>query len=189
MLEVSNLRYSYGDQDLFNNVDVKIFNGEHVGMVGANGVGKSTFMNLIAHRLTPDAGDIIWDNNITFSYLDQHLKVYDDLTIKEYLYNVYQDLFNKDEEMNQLYKSLETVDESKYDKILEKAEKIQTYLEDKDFYMIKSKIDNVINGLGIIIGENHILKNLSGGQRAKVFLLENMIISDKIVMAYHLTRI
>jgi hypothetical protein len=75
-------------------------------------------MNLIAHKLIPDEGKIIWDQNKTFSYLDQHLEVKDDTTIYEYLYNVYQELFEKENEMNELYSSLAEAEEKNYDKIL-----------------------------------------------------------------------
>lgn len=181
MLEVNDLQFSYGDKQLFNNLTFKIYQGEHVGLVGANGSGKSTLMNLLAHRLIPDSGKIIWEPNITFSYLDQYLQVYDDITIKEYLYNVYQDLFNKEQEMHKLYESMEYISTDQYDKVLRKADNMQMYLEENEFYMIKSKISNIINGLGITIEDDRILKQLSGGQRAKVFL-GKMLLEDKDVL-------
>lgn len=166
MLEIKNLRFTYGSEQLYNDLELRLFNGEHIGLVGRNGSGKSTLMNLIAHKLSPDAGEIIWEKNFTFSYLDQNLVVHDDLTIKEYLYNVYEDLFIKEDEMNQLYESMAYIDPGEYDKILKKTDYIQNLLEEKDFYMIKSKIGNIINGLGIDITENRLLKNLSGGQKS-----------------------
>ena len=181
VLEVENLRFSYKDKELFNNLNVRIFDGEHVGIVGANGVGKTTFMNLIAGKLIPDSGKITWQDNKTFSYLDQHLEVHTDITIQEYLYSVYQPLFLKEEEMNKYYESLASAEEKDYDKILNKAYNIQEYLEQNNFYAIKSKIGNVINGLGINIEENRLLKELSSGQRAKVFL-GKMLLEEKDVL-------
>ena len=181
MLEVKNLRFNYGDQELFNNIDIKINPGEHVGLIGINGVGKSTFMNLIAHRLTPDSGEIVWDKNTTYSYLDQHLLVYDDQTIEEYLYDVYTPLFEQEKRMNQLYESLVAAEESSYDKILNKAYQIQEQLEQANFYMIKSKVGNIIQGLGIDVTEKRKLRELSGGQKAKVFL-GKMLLEEKDVL-------
>ena len=103
LLDVTNVKFGYLDEVLLNNVNFTLLPLDRIGIVGANGSGKSTFMNLIAHRLTPDSGDIIWDKNVTYSYLDQHLKIFDDLTIKEYLYDAYKDLFQKEEDMNKLY--------------------------------------------------------------------------------------
>ena len=181
VLEIENLRFSYKDKELFNNLEVRIFDNEHVGIVGANGAGKTTLMNLLAGKLIPDSGKIIWDNNKSFSYLDQHLEVFSDVTIQDYLYSVYRPLFDKEQAMNDLYTSLETAKESDYDKILNKAYNIQEFLEQNGFYEIKSRIGNVINGLGIDIEEDRMLKNLSSGQRAKVFLAK-MLLEEKDVL-------
>ncbi len=181
MLEIQNLTFRYGDLELFHQAELKLYQGEHVGVVGLNGTGKTTMMNLIAYRLMPDEGSILWERNISFSYLDQHLTVNDEKTVEEFLYDVYAPLFKKEEEMNRLYQSLETADPSDYDKILTKVDRIQTELEQQDFYMIKSKIGNVINGLGIHIAESQLIRTLSGGQRAKVFL-GKMLLEEKDVL-------
>ena len=181
VLEIEKLRFSYKDKELFNDLDARIFDNEHIGIVGLNGVGKTTFMKLIAGKLIPDSGTIIWDNNKSFSYLDQHLEVTTNVTIEEYLYTVYNPLFQKETEMNDLYNSLAEVDESKYDKILNKAYNIQEYLEQNGFYEIKSRIGNIINGLGIEIESKRLLKDLSSGQRAKVFL-GKMLLEEKDVL-------
>ena len=170
VLEINNLRFSYKDKELFNDLNARIFDNEHVGIVGLNGTGKTTLMKLIAGQLIPDSGTIEWDHTKSFSYLDQHLEVKEEVSIEEYLYTVYTPLFKKENEMNDLYSSLAEVDESKYDKILNKAYNIQEYLEQNGFYEIKSRIGNIINGLGIDMSENRLLKELSSGQRAKVFL-------------------
>lgn len=181
VLEIEKLRFSYKDKELFNDLEARIFDNEHIGIVGANGAGKTTLMNLLAGKLIPDSGKIIWDNTKTFSYLDQHLEVHSDITIEEYLYSVYKDMFDKEEAMNNLYTSLETADVSLYDKILNKAYNIQESLEQNGFYEIKSRIGNVINGLGISIEKNRKLKELSSGQRAKVFL-GKMLLEEKDVL-------
>lgn len=182
MLEVNQLRFSYGDKELFNDLEFKIYTGEHVGLVGVNGSGKTTLMNLLAHRLIPDAGDIRWEKAITFSYLDQQLSVEDDVTIYQYLYTVYEELFQKEDEMHALYQSLAHEAEHKYDRIIQKAENIQAYLDEHDFYRVKSKIGNIINGLGIDISENRRLRELSGGQRAKVFLGKMLLEEKEMLM-------
>lgn len=181
ILEINNLKFNYGDKNLYKSLDLKLEAGEHAGLIGANGTGKTTLMNLIAHRIDPDEGKITWLDNVEYSYLDQHLKVDKDISIKEYLYKVYDYLFSLEENMNQLYKSLETEDESNYDKILNRAYNIQNTLEEKGFYLIKSNISNVINGLGINYDENWPLAKLSGGQRAKVFLAK-MLLEEKDVL-------
>lgn len=182
ILEVNKLKFGYLGEVLLNNVDFRLLPGDHIGLVGLNGCGKSTFMNLIAHRLIPDSGDVSWEKNVKFSYLDQHLKVDSDISIADYLYKVYEELYDKEEEMNNLYASLGEVSEDKYDKILNKAYNIQEYLDSKDFYMVKSKISNIINGLGIDQDGKRKLKDLSGGQRAKVFLGKMLLEESDVLL-------
>lgn len=185
VLEVKNLKFGYLDEILLNGVDFRLLNEDHIGLVGANGCGKSTFMNLIAHRLIPDSGEIIWDKNTKFSYLDQHLKVDNNITIAEYLYKVYEHLFDKEEEMINLYNSytsLDSDDPKAYDKLLNRASNIQEYLEDNNFYMIKSKISNVINGLGIDSNGKRKLCELSSGQRGKVFLGKMLLEESDVLL-------
>lgn len=181
VLEINNLKFSYGDKQLFNSLNMRLFASDHLGLVGMNGVGKTTLLNLIAGKIDPDEGSIKWLSGVNYSYLDQHLKVYDSLTIYEYLYKVYDELYEIEDRMNKLYKSLETAHESEYDKILNKAYNLQMILEEKEFYSIKSKITNVISGLGINLDSNSILKKLSGGQRVKVFLAK-MLLEEKDVL-------
>lgn len=181
VLEIENLRFSYKDKELFNDASVRVFEKEHIGIVGANGVGKTTLMKLIAGNLIPDNGKIVWDSNKTFSYLDQYLEVHSDQTIEEYLYSVYSPLFKKENQMNDLYASLVNANENEYDKILNKAYNIQEELEQNKFYEIKSRIGNIINGLGIQVEENRLLKDLSSGQKAKVFL-GKMLLEEKDII-------
>jgi ATPase subunit of ABC transporter with duplicated ATPase domains len=181
IMEIKNLKFSYGEKDLFNSLDMQLFPNDHLGLIGANGVGKTTLMNLLAHRLDPDEGTIKWEDGVTFSYLDQHLQVAADLTIHDYLYVVYKDLFQMEDQMNGYYEKLASADPSQYDKLLRSAEFLQNTLEEKGFYSLKSRIANVLNGLGIDYDENWLMMNLSSGQRVKVFLAK-MLLEERDVL-------
>ena len=171
ILEVKNLKFKYTDTDLFNNVNLKLEKNDHIGLVGANGVGKSTFLNLISKNIKPDAGEIIWDSKIKVGYLDQQAKLDKNHNIITYLYDVFSDLFKKEEKMEELYASMATCDPKDYDRILNMAGSIGEELEEKGFYAFKSTVGNIINGLGIDDNRlNDPLTNFSGGQRAKIIL-------------------
>ena len=85
ILKINGLSHMYDNKVLFKDADLTINNGEHVGIVGLNGAGKSTFINIIAHNVTQDSGEVIWLNGIRYGYLDQHAEIDRSLTVMEYL--------------------------------------------------------------------------------------------------------
>jgi len=183
LFECENINFKYTDKNLYNNVSFRILEGEHIVLVGPNGCGKSTFMNIIAKNIIPDSGKVEWLPNITYSYLDQQLKVDVDQSIASYLYGVFKYLFDKEDEMNKLYDSLAYASPDKYDKIMNRAQLIQDELDKNNFYAINSKIGNIINGLGISsYGLDTLLSNLSGGQREKVYLAKMLLEESDVLL-------
>ena len=183
LLEVEGLRFKYASEELFNNVSFRILNGDHIVIVGDNGAGKSTFMNLIAKNLIPDAGTINWENNVSYAYLDQHLKVKTDISINDYILEVFKPLYEKEALMNSYYEKLCTCKEYEYEKYLDYANSIQEELEKKNFYAINSTMGNMINGLGIAeYGLDTKLSTLSGGQRAKVYLAKLLLEAPDVLL-------
>ena len=75
ILNVEHLTHGFGDRAIFNDVSFRLLKGEHIGLVGANGEGKSTFMNIITGKLMPDEGTVEWNKNVRVGYLDQHTEL------------------------------------------------------------------------------------------------------------------
>ena len=61
ILVVENLSHSFGGRVIFEDVSFRLNRGEHVGLVGANGEGKSTFMNILTKKLEPEEGKVLWN--------------------------------------------------------------------------------------------------------------------------------
>ena len=95
LLELDNIEFNYSDKELYKDVCLKLNQGEHCVLVGANGTGKTTLLNMIVGELSPDKGKVLWEGGTTFSYLDQQLKVAQNMPVHQYLYGVYEDLFEK----------------------------------------------------------------------------------------------
>lgn len=183
LLEVEGLEFKYTDVNLYNKISFRIQPKEHIVLVGDNGCGKSTFMNLIAKNLIPDAGTITWLNHVTYGYLDQQLKVKKDVSIYDYLTEVFAPLLEKEKQMNAYYEALCTCNETEYEKYLTRAQSIQEELEEKNFYQMNSTLGNVVNGLGISgYGLDTHLHHLSGGQRAKVYLAKLLLEAPDVLL-------
>ena len=82
---VENVNHGFGARKILENASFRLLKGEHVGLVGANGEGKSTFLNIITGKLMPDEGKVEWCNRITTGYLDQHTVLTKGKTIREVL--------------------------------------------------------------------------------------------------------
>lgn len=81
LLSVSNLSMSFAEKDLYKDAEFTLEKGEHMGVVGQNGVGKSTLIKIITDTQLPLTGDIKWQKNIKIGYLDQYADIEDDLTL------------------------------------------------------------------------------------------------------------
>ncbi len=182
ILEVENIAFSYSGENLYQKASMRLFEGEHAVLVGPNGTGKSTLLKLLEKSLTPDQGFINWVPNKKIGYLDQYANVDPNLLVKTYLYDVFLPLFEKEREMERLYESVVTAPEKDHDRLLNWASALGDQLLHSDFYSIKSKVGNIIHGLGLTMDIlDEPIKHLSGGMRAKI-ILGKLLLGDSDVL-------
>ena len=171
VLNVEGLSHGFGDRAIFDNVSFRLLKGEHIGLIGANGEGKSTFMNIVTGKLMPDAGKVEWAKNIHIGYLDQHTVLEKGMTIRDVLASAFSDLFELEARMNQICDKMADANEQEMNDMLEEMGTIQDTLTLRDFYIIDSKVEEVARALGLLdLGLDHDVTDLSGGQRTKVLL-------------------
>lgn len=171
ILSVSNLSHGFGDRAIFNNVSFRLLKGEHVGFIGANGEGKSSFMNIVTGKLQPDEGNVEWAKDIRIGYLDQHTVLEKGSTIRDILSSAFQYLFELENKMNHICDNMGTATSEELDTMMEELGTIQDLLSSHDFYIIDSKVEEVGRALGLEdIGLDKDVTELSGGQRTKVLL-------------------
>lgn len=183
ILTVSNLYHSYGGREILENVNFRLLKGEHVGLVGPNGEGKSSFMNIITGKLIPDNGSIEWAKYVKVGYLDQLASYHKDVTIREVLQDAYSDLFEKESRINEIYSAMADASEDQLNNMMEEVGLLQDIIETRDFYVIDSKIDEIANSMGIIdLGLDTKFQDLSGGQRSKVLLCKLLLEKPDILM-------
>lgn len=183
ILTVKNVNHGFGARAILENASFRLLKGEHIGLVGANGEGKSTFLNIITGKLMPDEGKVEWCNRITTGYLDQHTILEKGKTIRNVLREAFQHMFDLEQEMLSLYDDMADCGQNEINKMLEDVGDIQNILEHSGFYTIDSKIEEVANGLGLgEIGLDIDVANLSGGQRTKVLLTKLLLQSPMILI-------
>ncbi len=171
ILNVEHLSHGFGDRAIFDDVSFRLLKGEHIGLIGANGEGKSTFMNIVTGKLRPDEGKIEWAKNVRVGYLDQHTVLEKGMTIQEVLRSAFSHLFTLEERMNRICDQLGEADEVEMEKMMEELGTIQDTLTMHDFYIIDAKVEEVARAFGLLdIGLDRDVTDLSGGQRTRVLL-------------------
>lgn len=171
ILNVENLSHGFGDRAIFTDVSFRLLKGEHIGLVGANGEGKSTFMDIITGKLIPDEGKIEWAKNVRVGYLDQHTLLEKGMSVKDVLSSAFDFLFEMEAHMNDICDKMGDASEGELEVYMEELGTIQDMLTLHDFYLIDSKVEEVARAIGLLdVGLDTDVTNLSGGQRTKVLL-------------------
>ena len=100
LLNVTNVSHSFGGRVILKNASFRLLKGEHIGLVGANGEGKSTFINILMGKELPEEGKIEWAKHLKVGYLDQFSSLVPGCTIRETLRTAFKDMFLLEEEIN-----------------------------------------------------------------------------------------
>ncbi|MBB3110226.1 ATPase subunit of ABC transporter with duplicated ATPase domains [Paenibacillus phyllosphaerae] len=183
ILNVVKLSHGFGDRAIFNDVSFRLLKGEHIGLIGANGEGKSTFMNIITGKLQPDDGKVEWSKRMRVGYLDQHAVLTKGMSIRDVLKSAFKYLFDMEQEMNDMYGRMGDVTPEELEQLLEDVGTIQDTLTNQDFYMIDAKVDETARGLGLTdIGLDKDVHDLSGGQRTKVLLAKLLLEKPDVLL-------
>lgn len=183
ILNVENLSHGFGDRAIFNNVSFRLLKGEHIGLIGANGEGKSTFMNIVTGKLMPDEGKVEWAKNVKAGYLDQHTVLEPGMTIEEVLKSAFADLFDLEQQMTEMFNKMGEATPEEMEQLMEESGTIQDILTNHDFYVIDAKVEEIARAFGLQeLGLDKDVTELSGGQRTKVLLAKLLLEKPDILL-------
>ncbi len=183
ILNVEHLSHGFGDRAIFHDVSFRLLKGEHIGLIGANGEGKSTFLNIVTGKLMPDEGNVTWSKNVRVGYLDQHAVLKQGMTIRDVLNGAFSWLYQQEERMNELCEQMGTADEAVMEALMEELGVLQDMLEMHDFYNIDTKVEEIARAFSLDeLGLEKDVTELSGGQRTKVLLAKLLLEKPDILL-------
>lgn len=182
ILTVSHVSHGFGGRQILQDASFRLLKGEHIGLVGANGEGKTTFLDIITGKRTPDEGEVAWCSHITTGYLDQFSALEKGLTIRDVLRGAFAHMYELEAETLTLYDKMGDCPPEALDGLMEEVGEIQEILEHSGFYTLDTKIEEYAGGLGLgEIGLDRDVSELSGGQRAKV-LLTKLLLENPMIL-------
>jgi ATP-binding cassette, subfamily F, member 3 len=181
MLSINNLSFYFGSRALYNNVSLHIKPKAKIGLIGANGTGKSTLLRLITGEYTPDEGTISKSGDCSIGFLNQDLLSYES---EESILTVAMMAFEK---ANAIQKEIENIlhlmEVDYKDELVEKLTRLQEEFEVLDGYSLQSKAEEILEGLGFSTADlQKPLKNFSGGWRMRVMLSKLLLARPSLLL-------
>lgn len=187
LLATKNLTKYYGSSLVFHGVDLEVYENARIGIVGANGIGKSTLCNCLCGFDNEYTGKVMLYSDCKIAYFKQLYRTYDpkelEMSIFDYVLHTQQDVLDMEQKM---YDQMKLVAKDASTKNLELLSKYQTAYENYEGYTLLERVEAVLERLGIKehgdgfrnIGFDHKLGQLSGGQRKIVELASILIRRD-----------
>lgn len=171
ILQVNQLSKSFGADSILTNIKLEVRSRDRIAIVGRNGAGKSTFLKIIAGRLSYEKGDIIKPKDLTIGYLDQHSGLDSKLSIKEELLTVFDHLKAMEKEMRSVEEQMAHAAPDKLESLMKTYDRLQQEFKDKGGYQYEADVRSVIHGLGFAgYNDSARVQDLSGGQKTRLAL-------------------
>lgn len=178
-IKAENITKSFGGHMIFENLTVEVQTAEHVAIVGNNGCGKTTLLQLLAGVEIPDEGRIIKKKDHMIGYLHQ-IPFYPDHSVIDVLKEAFSPLLTIQRKMTELEQQMAVAE--KLEKILNEYGQLQEQFMQSGGYEIESKMTSVANGLGIHQLLEQPFENLSGGEKTKVMLGQLLLQNPSILL-------
>jgi len=177
---INKVSKSYGFNKILDNISFEVKTGEKIALIGENGCGKTTLLNIISATETLDSGIISIAKNSNIGYLKQNMDIKDDIIVKDLLYENIKEIIDLEDKMHLLEQ--EMINTSNLDKVLKKYGNLQDRYQLLNGYKVRSEIDKIINGFKIekLIDKNY--QELSGGEKRIVQLASMMIKNPNILL-------
>ena len=148
MINLSKLSLDFAGDSIFDNLSIQINKFDKIGLIGKNGAGKTTFLNLVSNKISPTSGSIIINKNIKISYLPQDLNYDSDIRLKDYVVGTKDELLKINNEIDLLNEKISNSNSQ--------VEQLKL-INDLEFYQIKR---DKINPLNLEINSEKIMKGL-----------------------------
>ncbi len=184
-LSLKNIKIAFGAEQILTDVSLTLTDDMRLGIVGPNGVGKTTLLRIVCGELAADGGSVGLSSGAAVGYLPQETGAGSEETVWQTMLDVFAGAFAMEERLRSLEHSMEeaAADPEKWDKISKEYEKLTLAFEEAGGYSYKSSIAGVLKGLGL--GEDmyeQSVSTLSGGQRSRLSLAKLLLQKPSVLL-------
>ena len=168
MINVTNVSLGFAGRKLFENVNIKFTPGNCYGVIGANGAGKSTFLNILSGEIEPNTGDVSIAAGVRMSVLKQDQYQYDENKVLETVLMGNPRLFEIMKEKDELYAKVDFTDEDGIN-----AAELEGEFADINGWEADSEASSLLQGLGIKTDvHDKKMSELVGSEKIKVLFAQ-----------------
>ena len=182
VMSVNNLGKAFGDVEIFSALSFSVSHHARIGLVGANGVGKTTLLRILAGEDDPSEGQVQFVKGLRVGYLPQKAQLLSDQSLWEECLQVFADLQTQQKELKALEERM-SQSPDKTAEILETYGKLQHDFEYLGGYEFETRIHQMLSGLGFSPeDESRPLQQLSGGQRTRAYLAKILLSAPDLLL-------
>ncbi len=183
LFRLSDVHKSYGSQEVLRGASVQINPGEHVGLVGRNGAGKTTVFRLVSNEETPDRGDVVRARGLRLGLLAQHVHFEPGSTVHESALAAFGHLQQIEHEMHELEHRMAEAGAEDLDAVLERYSELQHQFEREGGFEYAARAEAILQGLGFE-RESWALatEKLSGGQQNRLGLARLLLAEPDVLL-------
>ncbi len=181
-VSVQNLKVDFGGKVLFENVSFDVNPGEFVGLIGANGTGKTTLFKVITGEIEPTEGGAFVGRNVKVGYLEQHACHGSVRTVYDEALSVFEHLMETERELEDIAAAIDA-NEGGQDKLIEMQHRLNEQFQEQDGLTFRSRTRSALMGLGFSEDDFYLTcDKLSGGQRSKLSMCKLLLSGSDLLL-------
>jgi ATP-binding cassette, subfamily F, member 3 len=183
VLSTNELAKSFGATDIFDGISVEIPHGAKIALVGSNGIGKTTLLEVLLKRQEPSSGTVTYMKGLTIGYLPQRPHLTDDRTLWDEMMTAFTALQEREIKLTALAESMSDSTRADLAEIMERYAKEEHQFDLDGGYTYETRTRQVLQGLGFAQDQyKTLLQHLSGGQQTRALLARLLLESPDLLI-------